>query len=80
MLRNKDIAKAFFKDLENLNAIIEKVEWLEDIRIKSEYPLFRREDLPIWIPSERLTEEDAKKALENAEFVYNNLIEFIGFE
>jgi len=36
---------------------------MESIGFRTEYPLFGRRDLPVWIPSERYTRTDADAAL-----------------
>jgi HEPN domain-containing protein len=38
----------------------------ESIGFRTEYPLFGRRDLPIWIPSEQYSEVDAKNFLQKA--------------
>jgi len=39
---------------------------METIGFRTEYPLFGRRDLPVWIPSERYGEADAGEALTKA--------------
>jgi len=39
---------------------------MENIGFRTEYPLFGRRDLPVWIPSERYTGADAGEALNKA--------------
>jgi HEPN domain-containing protein len=43
---------------------------MESIGFRTEYPLFGRRDLPVWIPSERYTEVDADEALQKATRVF----------
>ena len=43
---------------------------MESIGFRTEYPLFGRRDLPVWIPSERYTEADANEALQKATRVF----------
>ncbi len=43
---------------------------LESIGFRTEYPLFGRRDLPVWIPSERYTRADADEALQRAVRVF----------
>jgi HEPN domain-containing protein len=43
---------------------------LESIGFRTEYPLFGRRDLPVWIPSERYTGADANEALRKATCVF----------
>ncbi len=42
----------------------------ESIGFRTEYPLFGRRDLPIWIPSEQYSEVDAKNFLQKAPRVF----------
>ena len=42
----------------------------ESIGFRTEYPLFGRRDLPIWIPSEQYSEVDAKNFLQKATRVF----------
>jgi len=46
---------------------------MEAMRSRTEYPLFGRRDLPIWLPSERYTEADADEALEKTRYVFNTV-------
>lgn len=50
---------------------------LEREGLKTEYPLFGRADLPIWIPSQQYQREDAVQALERAEEVFNTIVQFL---
>ncbi len=43
---------------------------MESVAFRTEYPLFGRRDLPIWIPSERYAEVDADEALRKATRVF----------
>jgi HEPN domain-containing protein len=43
---------------------------MESIGFRTEYPLFGRRDLPVWIPSEQYTGLDADKALRKATRVF----------
>ena len=53
---------------------------LESIGFRTEYPLFGRRDLPIWIPSERYTEAEAKEALQGASRVFQAIENYLGAE
>jgi HEPN domain-containing protein len=50
---------------------------LEKYAIKTRYPLYGREDLPIWIPSKGFPKEKAEDALEKAKFVFENLTKLL---
>lgn len=43
---------------------------MESIGFRTEYPLFGRRDLPVWIPSEHYTEANANEALHKATRVF----------
>lgn len=53
------------------------VQTLEREGTKTEYPLFRRTDLPIWMPSKSYTREDAAEALAKAKYVFNTVSEYL---
>lgn len=57
--------------------ISEAIEHLEKFGAKARFPLFQRQDLPLWIPSREFKEADAFRALASAEFVYRSLREFL---
>ena len=42
----------------------------ESIGFRTEYPLFGRRDLPIWIPSEQYSEVDARNFLQKATRIF----------
>jgi len=46
---------------------------MESIGFRTEYPLFGRRDLPVWIPSERYTRIDADEALRRATQVFESV-------
>lgn len=50
---------------------------LENIGFRTEYPLFGRRDLPIWIPSEHYTQADADKALQKATRVFEGVENYL---
>ena len=50
---------------------------LEKEGTRTEYPFFGRPDLPIWIPSERYDETDARDALDKAEYVHRTVMTFL---
>jgi HEPN domain-containing protein len=53
---------------------------LENIGFRTEYPLFGRRDLPVWIPSERYTELDASEALRKAARVFEAVENYLAVE
>jgi len=53
---------------------------MEEEGFRTEYPLFGRRDLPIWIPSERYLEKDARDALQKAEHVFKIVMEYLANE
>ena len=50
---------------------------LESIGFRTEYPLFGRRDLPVWVPSERYTEADANDALQKATRVFEVVANYL---
>ncbi len=50
---------------------------LEVQGIKTRYPLFSRPDMPMWIPSQEYTEEDASEAIRKSRFILDSLEKFI---
>ncbi len=65
---------AAYPDFDEANQIALATSSLEKEGTRTEYPFFGRTDIPIWIPSERYNEADAKGALEKAEYVYQTVI------
>lgn len=57
--------------------ISDAIEQLEKYGARARFPLFQRQDLPLWIPSREFKESDAFQALANAEFVYRSLQAFM---
>jgi len=53
---------------------------MESIGFRTEYPLFGRRDLPVWIPSERYTELDASEALRKATQVFEAVENYLAVE
>lgn len=53
---------------------------METVGFRTEYPLFGRRDLPLWIPSERYTEADADEALPKATRVLEAIAEYLEVE
>lgn len=61
---------AAYQDFPEAEDIAIAVSSLEKEGTRTEYPLFGRPDLPIWIPSEHYDQEDASQALAKAEYVF----------
>jgi HEPN domain-containing protein len=53
---------------------------MESIGFRTEYPLFGRRDLPVWIPSERYTEAEAREALQEASRVFQAVEDYLAAE
>ena len=53
---------------------------MESIGFRTEYPLFGRRDLPVWIPSERYTEADTNEALRRATRVFEAVENYLAAE
>jgi HEPN domain-containing protein len=53
---------------------------MESIGFRTEYPLFGRRDLPVWIPSERYTEAEAREALQEASRVFQAIEDYLAAE
>lgn len=53
---------------------------MENIGFRTEYPLFGRRDLPVWIPSERYTGADADEALKRATRVFDAIENLLATE
>ncbi len=73
------IFKAIFNKgpLPEADKISEAIEHLEKYGAKARFPLFQRQDLPLWIPSREFKEPEAFQALAQAEFVYRSLETFL---
>lgn len=61
---------AAFGEMERLVA---SVQALERLGARARFPLYHREDLPIWIPSREFGKKEAASALTHCEFVYQNV-------
>ena len=63
----------FGRDLEAIDELVEAIDALEQYGARARFPLYRRGDLPIWIPSREYGEDHAGSALRKAEFVFEKL-------
>lgn len=68
---------AAYRDFPEAESIAMAVSALEKEGTRTEYPLFGRPDLPIWIPSERYGQEDARQALAKAEYVFQAIADLL---
>ena len=64
-------------DSEVFAEILRNARELEVHGIKTRYPLFSRSDMPLWIPSQEYTEEDAREAIRKSSFILDSLEKFI---
>lgn len=64
-------------DSEVFSEILVNSRELEVQGIKTRYPLFSRPDMPMWIPSQEYTEEDAIEAIRKSSFILDSLEKFI---
>lgn len=64
-------------DSEVFSEILVNSRELEVQGIKTRYPLFSRPDMPMWIPSQEYTEEDAREAIRKSSFILVSLEKFI---
>ena len=63
----------FGSQLEGVQEIVEAIDALESYGARARFPLYRRADLPIWIPSREYGDDHARVALKKAEFVFDRL-------
>lgn len=72
------VFSAVFKnDIPSIEKLMASVTELEKLGSKARFPLFQREDLPIWIPSRGYSEQEAMVALEKGEAVFRQLRDFL---
>ena len=67
----------FKNDIPKIDKVIQSITELEKLGSKARFPLFQREDLPIWIPSRGYGEKEAMDALEKGEAVFRLLRDFL---
>ena len=63
----------YSQELPEMDKLVEAIDSLEQYGARARFPLYRRGDLPIWIPSREYGEEHALKALKKAELVFETL-------
>jgi HEPN domain-containing protein len=59
------------------NELADIAETTESIGFRTEYPLFGRRDLPVWIPSQQYSESDARSFFEKATRVFEAIEEYL---
>jgi HEPN domain-containing protein len=50
---------------------------LEKHGARARFPLYQRTDLPLWVPSKVYGEDDAREALQQAEYIYTTLKPYV---
>lgn len=66
-----------YQDWEEAKKIKRVAQTLEKEGTKTEYPLFRRTDLPIWMPSKTYTRQDAVESLAKAKYVFRTITKYL---
>ena len=66
-----------FSKFNQIKEVAEEARYLERQGSRSRYPLFKDPIKPIWIPKKGYKNEDAKKALDKAGFVYEKITGFL---
>jgi HEPN domain-containing protein len=56
-------------DFPDMDGLVKQIDELERHGARPRFPLFQRRDLPMWVPSRDYREEDAARAMQNAEYV-----------
>lgn len=56
-----------------IDRLVTAVQALERLGARARFPLYHRDDLPIWIPSREFGKAAAASALTDGEFVYQNV-------
>ena len=60
-------------ELSETEKLVEAIDSLEQYGARARFPLYRRGDLPIWIPSREYNQDHAGVALKKAELVFGVL-------
>ena len=72
------VFSAIFKDqLEDGDKVIEAITFLEKYGARARFPLFQREDLPIWIPSKMLGKKESEEAIFRGEYAFERLKRYL---
>lgn len=66
-------AAVYGSELGDVDEIVEAIDSLEQYGARARFPLYRRSDLPIWIPSKEYNQSHAEVALKKAEFIHHTL-------
>jgi HEPN domain-containing protein len=65
------IFSAVYRDsFAEMDRLVVAVQSLERLGAKARFPLYHRDDLPIWMPSREFGRKEAASALTDCEFVY----------
>lgn len=78
-----DVSEDFrdtFPDWSSAHELAELAADLEDLGSRTEYPLFGRRDLPVWVPSEHYTEADSRQSLDKAVRVFEAVTDWLAVE
>lgn len=72
------VFSALFKSqLEDGEKVVEAITFLERIGARARFPLFQRDDLPIWIPSKMLGKKESEDVLAKGEYAYERLRRYL---
>ena len=66
-----------YQDWSRRDELADIAAGMESIGFRTEYPLFGRRDLPVWIPSERYTQTEAKETLQKATRVFEAIERYL---
>jgi HEPN domain-containing protein len=60
-----------------IDRLVAAVQALERVGARARFPLYHRDDLPIWIPSREFGKAASASALTDCEFVYQNVRSYL---
>lgn len=63
----------YSEEISEIDKLVEAIDSLEQYGARARFPLYRRGDLPIWIPSREYSKDHAGVALRKAELVFSAL-------
>ncbi|MBI5440791.1 MAG: HEPN domain-containing protein [Deltaproteobacteria bacterium] len=63
----------FAASFADMGRLVTAVQSLERLGAKARFPLYHRDDLPIWIPCREFGKREAASALTDCEFVYQTV-------